>query len=196
MTEIPSSTFVISTSVSPANGGTLSGDGNYKEGEKVTIEAKANTGYKLDKIEVYKNGSSKVSSTVKASKFITTVKENVKYVAIFKSTSPLTTSAPMPTSSATTKYTLYLSASPYSGGNTYGDGSYAPGEVVTFRAAPNPGYKFTGWSDGAYASSRTITMGNTNLYYTAYFEAAKSDITIDYNGGADKDGRRNRKGET
>ena len=48
-------------------------------------------------------------------------------------------------------------------------GEYAEGEIVVFKAVPDDGYFFVGWSDRITDNPRTITVGSDDIYLMASF---------------------------
>ena len=115
--------YKVDVQADPENAGTVSGNGTYNYGQKATLTANENTGYKF--VGWYK-GEELVSSKLS---FEVTVTENLSYVAKFEAI----------------KYTVDTSASPEVGGTTGGDGKYEYGATVTVVATANKGYKFMGW---------------------------------------------------
>jgi hypothetical protein len=67
-------------------------------------------------------------------------------------------------------------------GQTTGDGSYAPGSVVTLHATPTPGYRFENWTDnGAVVSTNpdyAFTVGDVNRSLVAHFVVADMPTPI------------------
>ncbi|MDR0207370.1 MAG: chitobiase/beta-hexosaminidase C-terminal domain-containing protein [Bacteroidales bacterium] len=60
-----------------------------------------------------------------------------------------------------TEYTISLSASPASGGNPTGGGTYHYNENITVQANPSTGYDFVNWTEGG-----TVVSTNTNYIFT------------------------------
>jgi hypothetical protein len=54
-------------------------------------------------------------------------------------------------------------ASPLAGGTTGGDNVYTNGTTATVTAAPNAGYRFTGWTENGTALSTTASYTFTNV---------------------------------
>jgi len=142
-------TYALTTTVSPAAGGTVSGAGTYNSGTAVTLTATAAAGYTFTGWSGDASGSS-ASTTV-------TMNANKSVTANFQAVSP-------------TSYTLATVASPAAGGTVSGGGTYASGSVATLIASPAAGYNFAGWSGDASGSSAstTVTM-NGNKSVTASF---------------------------
>lgn len=143
-------TYTLSTTASPAAGGTVSGAGTYNTGTVVTLTATPAAGY------TFTGWSGDASGT--GATTTVTMNSNKSVTANF---------SPVPTA-----YTLSTAASPAAGGSVSGGGSYAPGTVVTITASPAAGYSFTGWSGDASGTlaSTTVTM-TANKSVTANFAA-------------------------
>ncbi len=140
--------YTISTSSSPSNGGWTSGGGTYASGATVTVSAGANAGYTFSKWT--ENG---VTVSTSAS-YSFTVTGNRSLVANFTAT--------------TTSYTVTTSSSPAAGGTTSGGGTYTSGATVTVSASANSGYSFANWTENgtvvSTAASYSFTVsGNRNL---------------------------------
>jgi len=118
-------TYVISTSVSPPVGGTVSGDGTYDEGATVQMHANPNIGYYF---LVWTENGVDVSTDPNYS-FNATADRTL--VGVFKQYA----------------YTVSASANPVAGGTVSGDGDYAYGSGVTMGASPNLGYRFVNWTE-------------------------------------------------
>ena len=74
------------------------------------------------------------------------------------------------------KHTISATADPVEGGSVEGANTYNYGTSVTLTATANPGYEFTGWSDGSTANPYTFTA-TKDVTLTAYFETATVEIT-------------------
>ena len=125
-TESDTTTVTITASANPANGGTVSGYGEFSIGDTCTLIATANTGYTFNNWE--KNNVVVSDST----SYTFTVTADAEYVANFQ----LNT------------YTITVTANPTNGGTVSGGGTYNHGQQATLTASANEGYTFTGWSDG------------------------------------------------
>ena len=62
-------------------------------------------------------------------------------------------------------------ANPDNGGTASGGGLFAVGTNVQLVASANTNWIFTGWSDDDSSNPRTITVPDTNITYTANFDA-------------------------
>jgi len=121
------SSFTITASADPAEGGSVTGGGNYNQGEECTLTATPNNGYTF--VNWTKNGS----SVSEEQSFSFAVTENASYVAHF--------------THSVNGYTISVSADPIEGGIVTGTGIYAPGLTCTLTATANEGYKFTNWTE-------------------------------------------------
>ena len=151
-------TFVtVTASASPANAGTLSGDGAFLAGASVTLLAIPNAGY--DFLNWTEN-SVPVSPTAA---YTFTAETNRTLVANF---------VPLPPS-----WAIVTSALPSNGGSTTGDGIYTNGEPVVVSAFPfpNSGYVFAGWTENGVTVSGLTDYGfnaTTNRLLIANFAPA------------------------
>lgn len=151
-------TYNISTSASPANGGSTSGGGSFSYGDDVTVRAVPSSGYTF--VNWTQGGA--IAST--NSNYSFTVTSGMTLVANF---SQIT-------------YTVALSSAPSSGGTSSGGGTYGSGTTATATATPSTGYRFVNWTQGGTAVSAnpvyTFTVtGNTTL--VANFAVADYTIT-------------------
>jgi hypothetical protein len=128
----------ITTSASPALGGSTSGGGQFVDGTPITVVAAHSPGYAF--IVWTEDGWPVSYSEV----YPFTVNGDRVLVASFE---PV--------------YTVATSASPGAGGTTSGDGAYFNGASVTVVATPNAGYSFVNWTEGgvvvSVAASYTFT---------------------------------------
>ena len=132
--EVPATTYSISISVSPTEGGTVSGSGQYEEGATATVTAVANEGFRfLEWTEAGTQISTEASLTF-------TVTNDRTLTAIFE---PISEPAPGPTPKPT--YTINVSAA--EGGTASGGGEYEQGSSVTLTATPENGYRFIAWTE-------------------------------------------------
>jgi len=56
-------------------------------------------------------------------------------------------------------------------GSVTGTGSFAPGESATLIATATEGHRFVKWEDGVTDNPRNVTVGESDVTYTAIFEA-------------------------
>ena len=153
--------YTISASASPAAGGSVSGAGQYEEGQTVTLTATAKSGYTFQNWT--ENGS--VVSTDATYSF--TASANRTLVANFEL--------------IPAKYTISASASPTAGGSVSGAGEYEGGQTVTLTATPTSGYRFVNWTENGSVVSTDATYSFTasaNRTLTANFELIPAKYTI------------------
>ena len=132
--EVPATTYSISISVSPTEGGTVSGSGQYEEGATATVTAVANEGFRfLEWAEAGTQISTEANLTF-------TVTSDRTLTAIFE---PISEPAPGPTPKPT--YTINVSTA--EGGTASGGGEYEQGSSVTLTATPENGYRFIAWTE-------------------------------------------------
>ena len=73
---------------------------------------------------------------------------------------------------------ISVQANPTNAGTVSGAGAYLVGTNVLLTASAGQAWRFTGWSDGATSSMRTITVPATNTTYTAQFQPSTATITV------------------
>ena len=176
--ETPDKTFVqIGVIVSPEDGGIVEGinwsgghynpnDYDVESGTEVTLLATPNEGY------TFKQWNDGVTDNPRV---MIAPYEDVTYTAIFEQQEQPST---------TTLVTVV--ADPTNGGEVTGGGEYSVGEEVTLTASPNEDYNFKQWNDGVTEATRTITVGEDAVTYTAIFEKQKGSIIVEVtpeNGG-------------
>jgi trimeric autotransporter adhesin len=141
--------YLLSTSASPSEGGTVTPGGTYDTGTDVTIAATAAVGYRFDVWagDVY---GTAIEITVPM------VSDKTAIATFIKT------------------YKLTVAVSPVQGGtvNTTG-GTYDTGKVVPLTATPATGYTFYHWSGGVSdntTATANVTM-NADITVTAFFKA-------------------------
>ena len=157
-------TYNITVSANPTNGGTVSGGGTYNQGQSCTVTATANSGYTFTNWT--ENGN--VGST--QANYTFTVNNNRTLVANF-------TAQPQ-------QYTISVSANPTNGGTVSGGGTYQQGQSCTVHATAATGYTFLRWTEnGTQVSTNanyTFTVtGNRNL--VAQFQQQSYTISVSAN---------------
>jgi len=140
--ETPVTYYTITTNVTPAGAGTVSGGGTYPQGASVTLTANANNGYTFSQ---WNDGNTQNPRTI-------TVTGDATYTASFTQDN----------------YIITVNANPPAGGTVSGGGAYHYGDTPTLTATPASGYEFAGWQDGNTQNPRQITVTG-NATYTATF---------------------------
>ena len=129
--------YNIIATANPEEGGTVSGAGNYEEGQTCTLIAMANEGYNFanwtkDGVEVSTDAS-----------YSFTVTEDATYIANF-------IDAPV-------YYNIIATANPEEGGTVSGAGNYEEGQTCTLIAMANDGYTFVNWTKDSVEVSTNDT---------------------------------------
>ena len=123
--------YEITATANPAEGGAVTGAGNYNHGATATLTAAANTGYTF--VNWTLNGT-EVSTNATYS---FTVTEAGSYVANFSLNS----------------YEVTVVADPANGGTVTGGGTYQYGATATVEVTPNENFVFENWTlNGAVVS--------------------------------------------
>ena len=156
--------YTISVSANPANGGTVTGGGIYSQGQSCTVTATANNGFSFTNWT--ENGN--VVSSNRTYTF--TVTGNRTLVANFQAQSQ--------------SYTISVSANPTNGGTVTGGGTYQQGQSCTVSATPATGYTFLRWTENGNQVSTnanyTFTVtGNRTL--VAQFQQQTYTISVSAN---------------
>ncbi len=153
-------TYNITVSANPTNGGTVSGGGTYNQGQSCTVTATANSGY------TFTNWTENGNVVSTQANYTFTVNSNRNLVANF--------------TAQTQQYTISVSANPTNGGTVTGGGTYQQGQSCTVHATAATGYTFVRWTEnGSQVSTNanysfTVT-GNRTL--VAQFQQQTYTIT-------------------
>ena len=132
-------TYNITVSANPANGGNVTGGGSYNQGQSCTVTATANSGF------TFTNWTENGSVVSTQANYTFTVTGNRTLVANFQA--------------QTQSYTITVSANPANGGTVSGGGTYQQGQSCTVSATPASGYTFLRWTENG-------TQVSTNANYT------------------------------
>ena len=157
-------TYNITVSANPTNGGTVTGGGTYNQGQSCTVTATANSG---DTCTNWTESGSVVSTQAN---YTFNVNSNRTLVANFQAQQQ--------------SYTITVSANPTNGGTVTGGGTYQQGQSCTVHATAATGYTFVRWTEnGTQVSTNanysfTVT-GNRNL--VAQFQQQSYTITVSAN---------------
>lgn len=150
---IPPEPHTITTAVSPAEGGTVTGGGTYDKGTDVTLKATANEGYS------FVNWTEDGNEVSTEATYTFTVSDDRSLVANFEQ-----------------GYTINVAVDPKDGGMVTGgsSGFYADGTQLVIKAIPNEGYRFVDWKiDGVNGSSEptyTFIVDGDLSTLVAHFE--------------------------
>ena len=137
--------YYIETAVSDSLAGYVTGGGAYLQGEKATVSAEANPGYRF----VSWSDGHPYSAR------IVTVTQDESFTAIFE---------PIPV------HTLTVVSNDDTMGSVAGSGIYEEGAEVTLMATPNEGYCLLSWSFSDQAADTiSYTIPATDTVVTAYF---------------------------
>ena len=148
---------IITTSATPPEGGTTTGDGTYPWGTTVTVSALTNTGFVF--VNWSENGN-----------FLTDLPDYA-----FTATGPLALVATFAPAIVIT-----ASADPAIGGTISGDGLYAAGQWVNLWASPNPDFAFVNWTvNGVIVNTWEYDsfVAETNVTLVAHFTNAVTILT-------------------
>ena len=148
--------FTLTLEANPAEGGTVSGAGEYEAGETVAVDAVAADGFEFVN---WTNANGDVVSTD----------------ASFDFEMPAADATLTANFDAIPVYTLTLAVNPDGTGTVTGAGDYTAGTQVAVTATPNEGYIFLNWTDagGNEVSSEanfTYTMPAADVTLTANFD--------------------------
>ena len=154
--------FVISVTIDPTNGGTVSGAGTYTINQACTLVATPATGY--DFICWKENGVPVANNPVYT--FTVTAPRNL--VAQF----------------ATKSYDVTATVNPEESGTISGTGTYNYGETCTLVATPNTGYSFVNWTENGQVVSTEAAYDFTvagNHNFVANFTLKSYEISSNVN---------------
>ena len=156
------STYNITATASPYQGGSVSGGGTYQHGATVTLTATPNTEYD------FVNWTKGVNEVSTDATYTFTATESGNYVAHF----------------SLQTYTITATADPSQGGTIYGAGTYNRGATCTLTATANIGYTFVNWTKDNIEVSTSNTMSfqvNEDASYVAHFSLNSYEITVEAN---------------
>ena len=135
--------FTVTTNVTPAEGGSVTGGGSYNYGSTATLVATPNAGYEFVEWNDHNTNSTRV----------VTVTEDVTYTATFQLQS----------------HAVTVNVDDPSHGTVSGGGSYIHGTEATVQAYPAEDYHFLRWNDGTPTNPYTFTVTEPKSLI-AYFE--------------------------
>lgn len=156
------STYTITATANPSDGGSVTGGGEYNPGASCTVSATAATGY------IFVNWTENGNQVSTDANYTFTVNSNRNLVANFQIQS----------------YNITATADPPAGGNVTGANTYNYGQSCTLTATPNTGYTFVNWTkNGTQVStnaSYTFTV-TESAAYVAHFNINSYTITVSAN---------------
>lgn len=149
--------YTITALASPTSGGTVSGAGQYTQGQTVSLTASPKTGYRF---RDWTEGAT-VRSTAKTFSFSAGANRSL-------------------TANFVKQWTIALTASPSSGGTVSGGGTFDTNAQRTVTAKAKDGYKFRGWLEGddivSTAASYTFKLTKSRALKASFVSAV--DITL------------------
>lgn len=154
--------YTITATAEPAEGGTVTGGGQYNAGDNCELVATPNEGYQFD---CWKKGSEQVSTNQSYSFEVT---ESATYTAYFSET-------------PVTNYTITVTSNNEDWGMVTGGGTYPADTTISITATANSGYTFTNWTEcDTVVTTNTIytftVTGNRTL--VANFQQVQYSITV------------------
>ena len=148
--------YTITTNVTPAGSGTVTGGGTYPYGATATLTATPNSGYEFLQ---WSDGSLQNPRVI-------TVTGNATYTALFSNGSG-------------EMYTLTVTSNSVFLGEAYGSGTYPAGSSVEISAYPTVYAHFVKWNDGNTENPRTVVV-NSDMEFVAEFAATQNyTITVE-----------------
>lgn len=147
-------TYTVTASVIPAEGGTVTGANTYNAGEECTLTATPNVGFNF--FNWVKDGA--IYSTDPSITF--TVTEDAEFIANF----------------SYIEYEVLTSVDPYNGGTIFKEGDNHYGSTVTLTVTPAENFVFQNWTENGEVVSEEPSFSFT-LTDHHYFIAHLIDVT-------------------
>ena len=161
-------TYALTLAADPAEGGTLSGAGEYEAGAEVSVEATANEGWR------FVAWMSESDTLSKEAEYTFTIVSDTALTALFTEEEE-----PQPE-----MYTVTLSASPAEAGTLSGAGEFEANTEVTVNATANEGWQFVAWMSESDTLSKeaeyTFTIVSDTAL-TALFVEEAGNALLDAN---------------
>lgn len=154
-------TYTVTTSATPANGGTTTGGGTYNSGASCTVTATANPGYTFEK---WTKNNAQVSADAS---YTFTVNSNCNLVAHFVAET----------------FTITASCDPEMG-TVSGGGTFTYGQTCAVSAFANPHYVFEAWTENDnVVSTDAFYMFNVTANHdlVATFASTSVEINVTVN---------------
>ena len=120
--------YFISISADPAEGGTVSGGGTYKQGQQCKVTATSKPGF------TFVNWTENGIQVTELSEYTFTVSQSRTLVANFEAEVP-------------NEYIVSVSANPSTGGTVTGGDTYQQDSQCNVTATANDGYEFVNWTE-------------------------------------------------
>ena len=165
--------YELTTSVEPADSGTVSPGGSYNEGSNIRVTATPKEGYIFDHWSGDASGSSPERTIpMNADKSVT---------AHFIIKEPEQKEPPVEPEPEPVYYSLTVRSDPASAGSvTPSEGKFKEGTTVNLIATPQPGYSVKVWGGdvaGSISNSVSVTM-DEDKEITVYFEVTQGSTQI------------------
>lgn len=144
-------TYTITVTSANPSQGTVSGGGDYNQGDQVTIRATPNTGFQFSR---WNDNNTNAERTF-------TCTGNASYTGYFE----------------TRRCAVAVLSADEDKGYCTGSGTYNYGQQVTVQAIPYSGYSFSQWQDGNTNATRTFNVTD-DITLIAYFTSAQYTITV------------------
>ncbi len=166
--------YTITTNVTPAGSGSVTGGGTYPYGATATLTATPNSGYEFLQ---WSDGDLQNPRMV-------TVTGNATYTALF-------------TNGSGDMFTLTVTSAQPLLGQVFGGGTYPAGSTVEIRALPATYARFVQWNDGNTENPRTVVVDSdmefvaefaTTQNYTITVESADPERGQAFGGGSYQEG--------
>ena len=151
--------YLLTLEVNHEEGGTVTGSGEYQEGEEINITATANEGWEFVN---WSGDTDHVDDTSSASTTVTMPADDINLTANFQEVAD--------------KYMLTLKVGPAHGGTVNGSGEYEEGSQINITAIANDGMEFINWTgdiehlDNIDSVTATVTMPADDIILKANFE--------------------------
>jgi Raf kinase inhibitor-like YbhB/YbcL family protein len=157
--------YELTTSVEPADSGTVSPGGTYDEGSIIRVTATPEEGYVFDRWSGDASGSSTEQTIL--------LNANKNVIANFTLIEPEKEEPPEEIVTEPVYYALTVKSIPsYAGSVTPSEGKFKEGTTLNLIATPQPGYSVKIWGGdvaGSVSNSVSVTM-NKDKEVTVYFE--------------------------
>jgi subtilisin family serine protease len=159
------SQYTVALVASPTNGGSVTGAGQYQQGQQVTINAIPNNGFEL---VAWRDGNFSIST--QSSYTFNMPVGNLTLTAVFQQ------------KQTPDAWQLSLTAQPNGAGTLAGTGSYSAGDQILVSAKNQEGYSFVEWRHNNNVMSKQAdfiyNMPSSNVTLTAHFVSSNSQLYV------------------